>query len=192
LHLHAPDITFASTKKQTNPSMKRTFFIAASLFLAAGASKVNAQLTNYSVTTPNLTENRTDADNKRASVAGVSTVVTENFSKTFPGVANVVWTKADKTTWGYFKQHGIPVRVSYNEKGKLLYTITYYNASQVSPLVENAIIREGYTMPIVQVTEIKARYNTFNLVRMEDKYSIVTLKVTPNGDVSVYEEFNKG
>lgn len=47
-------------------------------------------------------------------------------------------------------------------------------------------------MPIIHVTEIKSRYNTFNLVKMEDKYSIVTLKVSANGDVSVYEELTKG
>lgn len=172
--------------------MKRTFLIAASLFLIAGASKVNAQLANYTVTAPNFTENTADADNKSASVAGVSATVTSHFSKNFPGVANVIWTNADKTTWGYFKQHGIQTRVNYNEKGKLVYTIRYYNQDQVSPLVKSAVTREGYTMPIVHVTEIKLRYNTFNLVKMEDRNSIVTLKVSLNGDVSVYEELSKG
>ena len=60
--------------------MKKSFFIAASLLLAVGASKVNAQLANYTVTAPNLTENRTDADSRSASVAGVSSTVTDNFS----------------------------------------------------------------------------------------------------------------
>jgi hypothetical protein len=171
--------------------MKKTFFIAASLILVAGASKVNAQLANYTVTAPNLTENTAEA-NKTTSAAAVNATVTDHFAKKFPGVSNVVWTKAENTTWGYFKQHDVAVRVSYNEKGKLLYTIRYYNASQVLPSVQSTVTREGYTMPIVQVTEINTPYNTFNLVKMEDKYSIVTLRVTPNGDVSVYEELTKG
>ena len=172
--------------------MKRTFFLAASLTLTVGASKLNAQLANYTVTAPNLTENTTDADNRNATVAGVNSTVTQNFSKRFSGVSNVTWTKADNTTWGYFNQHGIPVRVCYNEKGKLLYTIRYFNASQVSSYVRAAVSREGYTMPIVHVTEIKSRYNTFSLVKMEDKSTILSVKVSANGDVSVYEELNKG
>jgi hypothetical protein len=172
--------------------MKKTFFITASLILAVGASKVNAQLANYTVAAPNLTENRTDADNRNAGVAGVSSTDTDNFSKTFPGVANVIWSKADNATWGYFKRQSIPVRVCYNEKGKLLYTISYLNGTQVSPRIKSTVAREGYSMPIVHVTEIKSRYNTINLVQMEDESSIVTLKVASNGDVSVYEEFKKG
>jgi hypothetical protein len=171
--------------------MKRTFFLAASFILVAGASKVNAQLANYTVTAPNLTENSTIADSKSASVAGVSTTVTDHFSKNFPGVSNVIWTKSENTTWGYFKQHDIPVRVSYNQKGRLLYTIRYYEKSQVSPLVASAVTSEGFTMPIVRVTEIKSRYTTTNLVTMEDESSIVTVKVGAGGDISVYEEFNK-
>jgi len=172
--------------------MKRSFFLAASFILVAGASTVNAQLANYTVTAPNLTENATDANNKSASVAGVNTAVTESFSKNFPGVSNVTMSKADKTTWGYFKQDDIPVRVSYNEKGKLLYTIRYYNGSQVLPSVQNALTREGFTLPITHVTEIKTRYSTFNLVKMEDKNSIITVRVSPNAEVSVVEELNKG
>ena len=172
--------------------MKKTLIIAASLFLAAGASKVNAQLANYTVTAPNLTENRTNADNKSASVAGVSSNVTDNFSKTFPGVANVIWSKADNATWGYFKQQSVPVRVCYNGKGKLLYTISYLSGSQVSSGIKKMVTNEGYSMPIVHVTEIKSRYNTVNLVMMEDESSIVTLKVLANGDVSLYEEVKKG
>lgn len=172
--------------------MKRTFIIAATMILAAGASKVNAQLANYTVTTPNLTENSSTADNKTTGVAGVNTMVTESFSKAFPGVANVIWSKSENTTWGYFKQQGVPVRVSYNQKGRLLYTIKYFGQSQVSEFIQNSLVREGYKMAVVQVTEIKSRYNTFNLVKMEDKNSIVTVKIDAAGDVSVYEEFNKG
>ena len=172
--------------------MKKVLFISASLFFVLGATTVNAQLANYTVTAPNLTENTSDAGNRSASVAGVNTTVTENFSKTFPGVVNVMWTKADKTTWGYFKQHDVQVRVSYNEKGKLLYTIRYYNQHQVSQSVKDAVKREGFSMPIVHVTEVKARYNTINFVKMEDSHSIITLCVKANGDVSVYEELNKG
>jgi hypothetical protein len=171
--------------------MKRTFFLAASFMLVAGASKLNAQLANYTVTAPNLTESSTIADSKSASLAGVSTTIADHFSKNFPGVSNVIWTKAENTTWGYFKQHDIPVRVSYNQKGRLLYTIRYYNKSQVSPLIESAVSREGFTMPIVHVTEIKSRYTTTNLVTMEDQFSIVTVKVSASGDISVYEELNK-
>jgi len=47
-------------------------------------------------------------------------------------------------------------------------------------------------MPIVHVTEIKSCYNTFSLVKMEDKSTILSVKVSANGDVSVYEELNKG
>jgi hypothetical protein len=137
-------------------------------------------------------ETSTDADNRSAKVAGVSSTVTDNFSKTFPGIANVIWSKADNATWGYFKQQSIPVRVCYNEKGKLLYTISNLSGSQVSPRIKNMVTREGYSMPIVHVTEIKSRYNTVNLVQMEDESSIVTLKVASNGDVSVYEELKKG
>jgi hypothetical protein len=172
--------------------MKRTFIIATAMILTAGATKVNAQLANYTVTTPNLTENSSTADNKSAGVAGVNTMVTESFSKTFPGVANVIWSKSEKTTWGYFKQQGVPVRVSYNQKGRLMYTIKYYGQSQVSEFIQNTLVREGYSMPVVQVTEIKSRYNTINLVRMEDQHSIVTVKIGIAGDVTVYEEFNKG
>jgi hypothetical protein len=171
--------------------MKKTFVLAVSFILATGTSAVNAQLSNYTVTAPNLTENTTVQNNNNAT-PGVGSTVTENFSKAFPGVANVIWTKTDEATWAYFRQNGMPVRISYNEEGKLLYTIRYYTKSQVSTILKNTIEKEGYTLPIVNVTEIKSRYNTFNIVVMEDKFSILKLKVGANGDVSVCEELKKG
>lgn len=173
--------------------MKRTFFLAASFVLSISASKVNAQLASYSVPTPQLTANAyEEGSTKHESLAGVNTMVSENFSKKFPGVGNVIWTKVDRTTFGYFKQQGVPVRVSYNNKGKLLYTIRYYNDAQVSPIIRDAVTREGYVMPIVHVTEIKSRYATTHLVIMEDENSIVTVTVGPGGNVTPYQELSKG
>ena len=172
--------------------MKRTFFLAASFVLSIGALSVNAQTASYSFSTPNLTANKSGDDNtKGLTVAGVNTTVTENFAKNFPGVANVTWTQANKTTWGYFKQHGVPVRVSYNQKGKLVYTIRYYNEEQVSPIVKEKLNSEGFTMKIVLVTEIKSRYSTTQVVKMENEKSIITLTINQAGVINVAEEFNK-
>jgi hypothetical protein len=172
--------------------MKRTFFLAASFMLSMGALSVNAQTASYSFTSPNLSANKTVEDNTRGSaVAGVNTAVTDNFAKKFPGVSNVIWSQANKTTWGYFKQHGVPVRVSYNQNGKLMYTIRYYNEDQVSPIIKQKLNSEGFTMKIVNVTEVKSRYSTTQVVKMENDKSIITLTINQAGEVYVAEEFNK-
>lgn len=83
--------------------MKKTFLIAASLLLAAGVSKVNAQLANYTVTATNLTEDKSNVDNNRASVAGVNTTVTEHFSKNFRGVVKCYLDKGRQNNMGLFQ-----------------------------------------------------------------------------------------
>jgi hypothetical protein len=49
----------------------------------------------------------------------------------------------------------------------------------------------GYDMNITHVTEIKRRYTTTWLVKMEDETSFLTIRVNPDGELSVYEEYNK-
>lgn len=172
--------------------MKKTLFLAASFVLSICALSVNAQTASYSFSTPNLTANKSGDDNvKGLTVAGVNTAVTDNFTKKFPGVTNVTWTQVNKTTWGYFKQHGVPVRVSYNQKGKLMYTIRYYNAEQVSPIVKEKLNNKGFTMKIVLLTEIKSRYSTTQVVKMENDQSIITLTINQAGEINAAEEFNK-
>ena len=106
-------------------------------------------------------------------------------------MTNVTWTQVNKTTWGYFKQHGVPVRVSYNQKGKLMYTIRYYNAEQVSPIVKEKLNNKGFTMKIVLLTEIKSRYSTTQVVKMENDQTIITLTINQAGEINAAEEFNK-
>lgn len=145
----------------------------------------------FSISIVNAKAGEDNRDNNENS-ATVSTTVMENFSRNFPGATKVIWSTFDKRISGYFQQNGVPVRVIYNKKGKLVYTIRYYNATQVPSKVADAAIAAGYQMPVINVTEIKTRFSVCHLVQMEDKNSITTLLIGDNNEPTVYEEIKKG
>ena len=72
-----------------------------------------------------------------------------------------------------------------------MYTIRYYNAEQVSPIVKEKLNNKGFTMKIVLLTEIKSRYSTTQVVKMENDQSIITLTINQAGEINAVEEFNK-
>src|SRR5688572_21266696 len=121
----------------------------------------------------------------------VSAKVLDNFQKTFQNSSEVLWSAKGKATCAYFKQNGSPVRVVYNEKGKLQSTTRYYDGDKIPMEIRNTISRNGFDLDIVHATEIRTRYSTSTFVNMENRKSYLTVQILPNGEISVVQEYKK-
>jgi hypothetical protein len=175
--------------------MKRLMFkvLAATFIFSIGVVSANAQMASYTASATNMASLYLGEENStNENTTTVNSDVMKEFSKNFPGVNNVIWSMANNQTFGYFEQNGVPVRVTYSKKGKLEYTIKYFDRTNAPSKVTNKVVAAGYSLPVVLVTEIKTRHSVCHLVKMEDEKSIITVLVGSNTDPSVYEEITKG
>jgi hypothetical protein len=173
--------------------MKKTIsLLSACCMLVIFTTKVNAQEISYvSPSSLALSNVNSPVSNTNENTNSVSTKVFQEFSRDFVNATDVSWQANGQVSCLYFKQNGLPVRANYNKKGKLEYTIRYYYGAQVPSEITSLMRSKGYDMNIIHVTEIKRRYTTTLRVKMEDATSFLTIQVNPDGELSVYEEYNK-
>lgn len=116
--------------------------------------------------------------------------VATDFSKRFSDATKVIWSANGKSTSVYFEQKEIPTRVIY-KNGKLDMTIKFFHGVNVPASVNNLMARNGFVATVTDVTEIKGRYTTSMFVMMEDAKYHTTVQVHPDGELSVYEQYQK-
>lgn len=161
-----------------------------SFVLAISATNVNAQQSGYarSVSTNDLKSTRVEGRTISRSEA-ISTAQSD-FAKKFNNASDVQWSTTGETMSVNFKNEGSKMRCTYNTSGALEYTLSYLKGSKIPGFIFNEVRRNDYYMDIVEVIEVKGRSRKTYFVRMEDKHSVVTVKVQ-NGNVEEHERFIK-
>lgn len=122
--------------------------------------------------------------------SSVNSEVLKSFETRYKNVSEVNWSVNQKTTSVSFVKDGTSMRCTYDQKGRLEYTLAYYKTGKLPTHIIREVRRSGYTMPITQVIEVVRRNTTTNIVKMEDNYRYVTLKLQ-DGDLEVHEDFRK-
>jgi hypothetical protein len=144
------------------------------LFVASG----------FNVNIPSAVSSSANAPN------AVSEKIYTDFKKRFQNAFDVFWSTRENYTFAYFKDNGKAVRVTY-KNDKLQYTIRSFYGDQVPVRISDLMKRNGYDMTITNVIEVKGRYTTTQFVKMEDAKSYTTVRVQPDGEMSVYETYSK-
>jgi hypothetical protein len=181
-------------RAQLNPnlSMKKAIsvlFTVSTLFVCAAGAV--AQENAYAVSASDVSFSGPMTGRKITAPYGVSSKVLSDFTKRFSNAADVSWTTKDNYTFAYFKEEEVQVRLTYNKSGNLMYTVRYFNAENIPAKYTELMNNNGYNMHVFHVTEIKSRYATTSIVKMEDETSYLSIKVDANGEFSVYESFQK-
>jgi hypothetical protein len=110
--------------------------------------------------------------------AAVSPKSMETFKKMFGNATDVIWTKIDRNhDRAFFNSNGITVRAGFDRKGKLMYTLRYYNEEHLPKDILLLIKNTYYGKNISDVIEVSVDGKTAYLVDLEDKTSLLRIKV---------------
>lgn len=162
-------------------------FLSLSLFTLSAINATAQESTFASYQNSTSGRNNAVAVDERSAV---NAEVLKSFESKFKNVSEVNWSVTQKTTSVSFVKNGTSMKCTYDEKGRLEYSLAYYKGAKVPARLINEVRRSGYTMQITQVIEVVRRNTTTNFVKMEDDYSYVTLKIQ-DGDIEVHENFRK-
>lgn len=157
--------------------------------LIFSALATTAQGNSYASINPVAYSIGNTADKELASTE-VNAAALSDFNKKHKAAADVMWTESGSLLSVYFTKDGVKKRSTYNEKGKLEYTVSYLTLEQAPRDVRNIITSQYAGVKIVQITEINRKGSTYHYVKFEDATSFFTVQIL-NGEVDLFETINK-
>ena len=119
-----------------------------------------------------------------------NTKALRNFKKEFKNTTSESWYALQNGYRVKFLQNGVYNMADYNEKGRWLRTIRYYDETGLPKSIRNAVRHEFLDFSIFLVMEMNLPQSTIYLVKIEDKSSWKTVRVAGD-DLDVVESFTK-
>ncbi|KIC95001.1 hypothetical protein [Flavihumibacter solisilvae] len=128
------------------------------------------------------------ADPKGNAMIFLESNLLKKFNKAFPEAKDAVWYRDGNMTRFYFHGDGTIVRSAMNEKGRLLFTIRYYEPDHLPRAVASAIrdAFPGYKMR--QVTEVSIDEKIAFIVKVDGMDDWLQVKYL-DGDVTILQKF---
>jgi hypothetical protein len=164
---------------------------AAALVLTAYTS--NAQQIGSVASSVNPVYGRYEAPaaEKTLAASEVNATALTHFTSHNKSASGAVWTANGNLQSVYFTSNNARMRSTYNEKGKLQYTLGYYTLAQSPKSIRDLVKADYSKMTVVLVTEVNRRgKEKYHLVKMEDEKSFLTIRVL-NGETELYEKITK-
>ena len=121
----------------------------------------------------------------------VNTRVVRDFTRRYEGISDAKWFKLKEGFVVYFTQNETRMRVVYDKRGTPLWTIRSYFEDKLPLEIRHIIRSTYYDFSIYHIDEITMNEKTVYLVKMEDKTSWLTIRVT-DGEMEVAEIYKKG
>lgn len=120
----------------------------------------------------------------------VNAVALTNFNRNNKDASSVLWTQNGSLVSVYFHKDGVRSRSTYNEKGRLEYTLRYLTIDQAPRDVRYVVNGEYKGIKVVNITEINRKNFTYYFVKFEDATSFFTIQIT-NGEFELFETIKK-
>ena len=114
----------------------------------------------------------------------------KHFKKEFKNTTGESWYALQNGYRVKFLQNGVYNMAHYNEKGRWLRTIRYYDETGLPKNIRNAVRHEFLDFNIFLVMEMNLPQSTIYLVKIEDKTSWKTVRVAGD-EIEVVENFTK-
>ena len=120
----------------------------------------------------------------------VAKVVLKNFNKVFGERPDAVWTKTAEGFVVHFKDGKRSTNVYFSPKGAIDYRVNYYFEDELPREVRHTVKSNFYDYFITHVSEVHKGDFVCYFVKIEDKTSIKTVRVTDD-EYEVIEELTK-
>ncbi len=157
----------------------------------AQTKMLNANLNTASSKEVVLNDNEAGSDLAAInSNSALSTKALNKFNKTFKEAGNASWFGTVDGYKAEFTKEDIKTKVFYDRKGRWLATIRYYGESNLPKDVRHVVKSNYYDYDILHVQEVTVGNKTAYLVRIEDKTSFKTIRVT-DSQMDEYMAFEK-
>jgi hypothetical protein len=122
----------------------------------------------------------------------VNVKATKDFQTRFVNVSNAKWFSTNEGFEAFFVQAGFGNRVYYNKKGKWTLSVILCDESKLPHDLRAEIRSTYYDMSISQVEEFQNPDHSVYIVTLQDKSSIIVLKITQEGEMNVLQDLKKG
>ena len=120
----------------------------------------------------------------------LSTKAVKDFSKTFKGASNAAWSETTDGFMAKFTKDDVETKVFYDRKGRWIANIRNYQEDKLPKDIRQMVKSNYYDFSIFLVQEVTVGDKTAYLVKIEDKTSIKTIRITDEG-MDEYEAFEK-
>jgi hypothetical protein len=121
---------------------------------------------------------------------GLNTKALKNFSKTFKEATNAQWVETGNGFKAEFIKEDIVTTVFYDRKGRWVGNVRGFQENKLPKDIRHQVKSIYYDYSISYVQEITAGNKTVYLVKIEDKNSMKTIRIT-EGEMDEYEAFEK-
>ncbi|MEI9944210.1 MAG: hypothetical protein WDN26_08275 [Chitinophagaceae bacterium] len=117
--------------------------------------------------------------------------VLKAFKETFSVAQDVTWQEYDDYVQANFRQDDIQVRAQYDEEGKLLKTIRYYNEKQLLPNIVSKLKKKYAGKQIEGVTETSSDSEVSFVVTLKDSDNWYVVKSDVYGNLELNQKFKR-
>jgi hypothetical protein len=157
----------------------------------AQTNRLNANLNTSSSKEVALNDNTKDKELPRFNNhSGPGAKALKNFSKTFKGADNAAWSQTGDGLKAEFTKDDIETKVFYDRKGRWIANVSGYQEDKLPKDIRHRVKSSYYDYSIFYVQEITAGDKTAFLVKIEDKNSIKTIRIS-DGEMDEYQAFEK-
>jgi hypothetical protein len=115
--------------------------------------------------------------NKTTSVPLVSSKALNAFREMYKGVSDIQWFELDDKFLVKFKKDNRENSALFNAKGMHIYTISYGSEKHIPSEIRQRIRSTYFDFQITLVAEVNSMGKTAWIVKLEDKKSIIIVKV---------------
>jgi hypothetical protein len=117
--------------------------------------------------------------------------VLKSFHSTFTSPKQVKWYEHKDYYEVSFAQASVRANVKYDLEGNFLSSIRYYKETQLPANILYQVKKRYADKTIFGVTEIANAEEIYYFVKLEDSKRWMTIKVSSNGQMELYEKYRK-
>ena len=171
-------------------NLKQLLFCALMMVTGGLAHLKGQERTLVYQATPSGSEFRNSTEKPPLKLNEINIDAMRDFTKKFSGATNVKWVNRGRLTSVYFTDAGVQSRSTYDKNRGWEYTLRYYDESKMPPRIRHLVKRTYYDFSILLVTEVQRPGQLQYFVKMEDKFSFLTV-LAIDGEVTEFESYGK-
>jgi hypothetical protein len=121
----------------------------------------------------------------------ISEKVIKNFTTSFPGASEVVWTEFDNFYQVYFVKDKVQCRMYYDFNGNIIKSRRDFSGDKLNPFLTAKLQKKFPDKTIFVVNEFSSEAETFYLVHLEGKKDWLEVRCSPTGEMSIVNKLQK-
>jgi hypothetical protein len=124
-------------------------------------------------------------------VIKISAKAVRDFQVRFGNNVNVTWYSDKNGFVSYFVKDGFGERAYYDKKGNWQYSLLFYDEDKLPQDIRTTVRSTYFDLAITLVEEVQTPDGIGYIVHLEDKSSLINLKVSREGEMEIMQKFIK-